>query len=166
MVRLIEVSPWQPMPGRHPKSTPGRSMYITERMINAHGPTDECPKCSTGTGHHSAACRQRFDAIQYDLLQEKLKEAPVATDSNADATIVSTAADAVGPAPAANTAPAQGMQAGEDSSMGISQDAVGPAPPTANKKARVENPASSSGAAASSSSPDAVMATPGTLRAR
>ena len=81
------------------------------------------PDASETTGDHESAGGNASD---------------VAADSNADATIVSTATDAVGPAPTA-TGPAQGMQAGEDSSMGISQDAVGPAPPTANKKARRES---------------------------
>lgn len=129
MTRLVEVSPGKPTPCKDSKSAPGRSMFITERMIDAHGPTDECPKRSTGRGARSAACRQKFERIPYDLLQEKLKGTQVATESNADATIVSKATGAVGPAPSAPDAgEASGIHAGEDSNMGISQDAVGPAP--------------------------------------
>ena len=59
-------------------------MYITERMIDAHGPTDSCRKCSTGQGNHSAECRQRFEKIQYDLLQEKLKQAPIIPEESGE----------------------------------------------------------------------------------
>ena len=70
-------------------------MYITERMIDAHGPTDSCRKCSTGQGNHSAECRQRFEKIQYDLLQEKLKQAPIIPEESGEQTVVT-------PAPAAS----------------------------------------------------------------
>ncbi|CAK0909889.1 unnamed protein product [Prorocentrum cordatum] len=72
----------------------GRSMYITERMIDARGPTGDDRACSAGCGSHSGACRQRFETIQADLLREKLD--PVAPE-----------AAAVVPAPAAG-APAPG----------------------------------------------------------
>ena len=61
-------------------------MYITERMIDAHGPTDSCRKCSTGQVNHSAEYRQRFEKIQYDLLQEKLKQAPIIPEENGEQT--------------------------------------------------------------------------------
>ena len=68
--------------------------YITERMIDAHGPTDSCRKCSTGQGDHSAECRQSFEKIQYDLLQEKNKLAPNIPEESGEQTVVT-------PAPAA-----------------------------------------------------------------
>ena len=66
----------------------GRNMYITERMIDARGPTDSCTKCSTGQGNHSAGCRQRFEKIQYDPLQEKLREAPIIPKDSGEQTVV------------------------------------------------------------------------------
>ena len=75
MLQDIRFTPWKPTPGKSAQVV-GRNMYITERMIDAHGPTDSCRKCSTGPGNHSAECRQRIEKIQYDLLQEKLKQAP------------------------------------------------------------------------------------------
>ena len=69
-------------------------MYITERMVDAHGPTDSCRKCSTGQGNHSAECRQRFEKIQYDLLQEKLRQAPIIPEDSGEQTVVTLAAAA------------------------------------------------------------------------
>ncbi|CAK0866686.1 unnamed protein product [Prorocentrum cordatum] len=79
LIQHIRVTPWKQTPDKS-SGTIGRSMYITERMIDAHGPTDECRKCSTGYGSHSAACRQRFETIQADLLREKLAKDPVAPE--------------------------------------------------------------------------------------
>ena len=70
-------------------------MYSTERMIDAHGPTDSCRKCSTRQVNHSGECRQRFEKIQYDLLQEKLKQAPIIPEESGEQTVVT-------PAPAAS----------------------------------------------------------------
>ena len=53
-------------------------------------------KCSTRQGNHSAECRQRFEKIQYDLLQEKLRQAPVLPEDRGDQTVVT-------PAPAASS---------------------------------------------------------------
>ena len=50
-------------------------------MIDAHGPADDCQKCSTGHGAHSAARRQRFETIQADLLRAKLEENPEAAEA-------------------------------------------------------------------------------------
>ena len=90
MLQDIRVTPWKPTPGKTPQVA-GRSMYITERMIDAHGPTDRCKKCSRGRGEHSAECRQRFETIQYDLLQEKLKQAPAIPEVSAEQTVVTPA---------------------------------------------------------------------------
>ena len=56
LVASIRVTPWSTTV----KSSAGivnRSMHITEKMIDAHGPTDDCPKRSSGKGSHSQACR-------------------------------------------------------------------------------------------------------------
>ncbi|CAK0850454.1 unnamed protein product [Prorocentrum cordatum] len=96
LIQHIRVTPWKQTPDKS-SGTIGRSMYITERMIDAHGPTDDCRKCSTGYGSHSAACRQRFETIQADLLREKLAKDPVAPE----ATVVVPAPAAGSPAPGA-----------------------------------------------------------------
>ena len=94
MLQDIRFTPWKPTPGKSAQVV-GRNMHITERMINAHGPTDSCRKCSTGQGNHSAECRQRFEKIQYDLLQEKLRQAPIIQEDCGEQTVVT-------PAPAAS----------------------------------------------------------------
>ena len=95
MLQNIRFTPWKPTPGKSAQVV-GRNMYITERMIDAHGTTDNCRKCSTGQENHSAECRQRFEKIQYDLLQEKLRQAPVLPEDSGDQTVVT-------PAPAASS---------------------------------------------------------------
>ena len=62
-----------------------------ERMIDAHGPTDSCRKCSSGLGNHSAECRQRFEKIQYDLLHEKLSQVPAIPEDSGEQTVVTVA---------------------------------------------------------------------------
>ena len=94
MLQDIRFAPWKTTQGKSAQVV-GRNMYITERMIDAHGPTDSCRKCSTGQGNHSAECRQRFEKIQYDLLQEKLRQAPIIPEDSGEQT-------AVTPAPAAS----------------------------------------------------------------
>ncbi len=76
MLEAIRVTPWKPRVEKAASTATGRSMYVTEGTIDAHGPTEDCNKCSTGHGVHSAQCRQRFEAIQLDLLQEKLRQTP------------------------------------------------------------------------------------------
>ena len=101
MLKDIRVTPWKATPDRPPV---GRGLYITERMIDAYGPTDDCRKCSTGLGNHSAACRQRFEQIQADLLAEKLRNNPVESEQTlvapapAAGSSASAAPDAVSPA--------------------------------------------------------------------
>ena len=94
MLQDIRFTLWKTTPGKSAQVV-GRNIYITERMIDAHGPTDSCRKCSTGQGNHSAECRQRFEKIQYDLLQEKLKQAPIIPEESGEQTVVT-------PAPAAS----------------------------------------------------------------
>ena len=50
-----------------------------------------------GRVNHSAECRQRFEKIQYDLLQEKLRQAPAIPEDSGEQTVVT-------PAPAASEA--------------------------------------------------------------
>ena len=90
MLQDIRVTPWKPTPGKSAQVV-GRNMYITERMIDAHGLTDSCRKCSAGQGNHSAECRQRFEKIQYDLLQEKLRQAPIIPEESGEQTVVTRA---------------------------------------------------------------------------
>ena len=56
MLQDIRFTPWNPTPGKSAQVV-GRNMYITERMIDAHGPTDSCTKCSTGQGNQQNADR-------------------------------------------------------------------------------------------------------------
>ena len=49
MLQDIRFTQRKPTPGKTAQVV-GRNMYITERMIDAHGPTDSCRKCSTGQG--------------------------------------------------------------------------------------------------------------------
>jgi hypothetical protein len=41
-----------------------RSFYVTKALLDRHGMTAGCPKCSTGKGHHSAECRVRIEEAQ------------------------------------------------------------------------------------------------------
>ena len=90
MLQDIRFTPWKPTLGKSAQVV-GRNVYITERIIDAHGPTDSCRKCSTGQGNHSAECRQRFEKIQYDLLQEKLRQAPIIPEHSGEQTVVTPA---------------------------------------------------------------------------
>ena len=40
-----------------------RQKYITNQMLDQHGRTPLCTRCSLGTGSHSSDCRARFEAI-------------------------------------------------------------------------------------------------------
>ena len=108
LIQNIRVTPWKHIPDKS-DGTFGRGMYITERMIDAHGPTDACRKCSTGYGSHSAACRQRFETIQADLLREKLEKDPVAPE----VTVVVPIQAAGTPAPRTAAGPATASSSSE-----------------------------------------------------
>ena len=73
LVARIAVTPWNTTVKTTSNPVP-RSLYITEKRIDVHGPTDACPKCSTDKGSHPQTCRQRFEQIQADLLTEKLEQ--------------------------------------------------------------------------------------------
>ena len=84
LLELIEVTPWSPAIKKEPGAAGvPRHMYITEKMIDWFGPTDDCPKCSTGKGSHSVSCRQRFEKLQSELLAEKLAKEGEATQTQA-----------------------------------------------------------------------------------
>ncbi|CAK0862523.1 unnamed protein product, partial [Prorocentrum cordatum] len=73
LLRQISVTPWDPTPARAKEIARPKGLYITERMIDRHGPTSECLKCSTGRGQLSDACRQRFEHIVQEELERRLK---------------------------------------------------------------------------------------------
>ena len=139
MLQNIRFTPWKPTPGKSAQVV-GRNMYITERMIDAHGTTDNCRKCSTGQGNHSAECRQRFEKIQYDLLQEKLRQAPVLPEDNGDQTVVTPAPAASSSSPSAEERIRQkraGLHRPEQESVTASasnQVVVSPAPASSSGK--------------------------------
>ena len=56
-----------------------RQKYITNHMLDKHGRTPLCTRCSWGTGSHSSECRARFEAI----CTKELAEAEVARAANA-----------------------------------------------------------------------------------
>ena len=87
MLQDIRFTPWKPTP-ENSAQVVGRNMYVTERMTDAHGRTDSCRKCPARQGNHSAECRQRFEKIQYDLLQEKLRQAPIIPEDSGEQTVV------------------------------------------------------------------------------
>ena len=89
MLQDIRFAPWKPTAGKTAQVV-GRNMYITKRIIDAHGPTESCRKCSTGR-NHSAKCRQMFEKIQHDLLQEKLRQAPAIPEDSGEQTVVTPA---------------------------------------------------------------------------
>ena len=65
-------------------------MYVTERMIDAHEPTDSCRSPLPGR----EIIRQnvvRFAKIQYDLLQEKLRQTPIIPEDSGEETVVTPA---------------------------------------------------------------------------
>ena len=97
LVANISATPWNLKPGTR-KEVAKPSWYITESMIDWHGPTDDCNKCSTGKGPHPEPCRQRFEKIQADLLAEKLAATPV-EEADKDASGAGASSDALAGAP-------------------------------------------------------------------
>ena len=49
--------------------------YVTEALVNEHGRTMGCPRCSSGIGMHNAECRARIEGIL--LQQSRMKPAEV-----------------------------------------------------------------------------------------
>ena len=51
--------------------TTQRRWHVTEALVNEHGRTLGCPRCSSGIGIHNAACRGRIEGIL--LKQSRVK---------------------------------------------------------------------------------------------
>ena len=66
-----------------------RQKYITNHMLDQHGRTPLCTRCSLGTGSHSSDSRARFEAIWIKELAEA--EVPI----RAEADVANRAVDAV-----------------------------------------------------------------------
>ena len=56
-------------------STTQKRWYVTEALVNEHGRTMGCPRCSSGIGIHNAECRARIEGIL--LQQSRMKPAEV-----------------------------------------------------------------------------------------
>ena len=63
-----------PETGREPAATQKR-WFVTEALVNEHGRTMGCPRCSSGIGIHNAECRARIEGIL--LQQSRMKPAEV-----------------------------------------------------------------------------------------
>ena len=52
--------------------------YVTEDLVNEHGRTMGCPRCSSGIGIHNAECRGRIEGIllQQSRMKPKQEEEP------------------------------------------------------------------------------------------
>ena len=57
-----------------------RQKYITNQMLDRHGRTPFCTRCSLGTGAHSSECLPRFEATW----TEELAETEVANRAEAE----------------------------------------------------------------------------------
>ena len=69
-VKGVLVSPWE-LPVRTEFDAPlTRQKYITNQMLDQHGRTPLCTRCSLGTGSHSSDCRPRFEVIWTKELAE------------------------------------------------------------------------------------------------
>ena len=61
---------------RAPKSAASQKRwYVTEALVNEHGRTMGCPRCSSGIGIHNAECRARIELIL--LQQSRMKPAEI-----------------------------------------------------------------------------------------
>ena len=79
-VKAVLVSPWELRVRTNLDAPLIRQKYITNQMLNKHGPTPLCTRCSLGTGSHSSDCRARF----YSIWTEKLAEAEVPIRAEAE----------------------------------------------------------------------------------
>ena len=52
--------------------------YVTKALVNEHGPTMGCPRCSSGVGMHNAECRGRIEGLlpQHSRMKPKQEEEP------------------------------------------------------------------------------------------
>ena len=83
------VSPWYVRVRTELDAPPTRQKYITNQMLDQHGRTPLCRRCSLGAGSHSSDCRARFEAIWTKELAEA--DVPI----RAEAEVANLAADAV-----------------------------------------------------------------------
>ena len=88
-VKAVLVSPWELRVRTELHAPLTRQKYITNQMLDKHGPTPLCTRCSLGTGSHSSDCRARFDSIWTKKLAEA--EVPI----RAEAEVAHCAADEV-----------------------------------------------------------------------
>ena len=86
-------TPTNPKPDGAARDPVVRRQYITQKMVDKHGVTPDCPRCEgRGTMSQSETCRKRFDAIEKKKLDEQLGE----TTRNAEPPLVRTEEDGSG----------------------------------------------------------------------
>ena len=54
-----------------------RRECITRGMVDRHGPSDQCPRCETGTGSHCEKCRLRLDKVRPQETELRQAEIPL-----------------------------------------------------------------------------------------
>ena len=69
-VKAVLVSPWELRVRTELDAPPTRQKYITNQMLDQHGRTPLCTRCSWGPRSHSSDCRARFEAIWTKELAE------------------------------------------------------------------------------------------------
>ena len=62
-VKALLVSPWGTRVRTEPDAPLTGQKYIRNQMLDQHGRTPPCTRCSLGTGSHSSDCRARFESI-------------------------------------------------------------------------------------------------------
>ena len=56
-VKAVLVSPWELRVRTELDAPPTRQKFITNQMLDQHGRTPLCTRCSLGAGSHSSECR-------------------------------------------------------------------------------------------------------------
>ena len=69
-VKAVLVRPWQVRVRTEFDAPLTRLKYITNQILDQHGRTPFCTRCSLGTGAHSSECRAPFEAIWTKELAE------------------------------------------------------------------------------------------------
>ena len=69
-VKAVLVSPWESRVRTEVAAPLTGQMYITNQMLDQHGRTPLCTRCSLGTRAPSSDCRTRFEAIWNKELAE------------------------------------------------------------------------------------------------
>ena len=62
-VKAVLVSPWELRVRTEFDAPVTRQKFITNQLLDQHGRTPLCTRCSLGTGSHSSECRVRFESI-------------------------------------------------------------------------------------------------------